>query len=369
VRGKLHGSHITVVYLRRMVVAMSSRGLWSDGHLRAAWAAHDWPEVFRRYRRLSGISQRRLGELVNMTQGYVSDVERSRHQITSAEVVARITEGLQVPVELGGVGRDRSLEEWAPPVELRERIAHGHASGRTDLRTADWIGRVLAEHRRAEDEQAGPDLWPVVRSQLDAVTNFLPGTTGAAADRLMLLAAEHAHWLSWVAWQESKRGPALAWIDLAHGWAVDGGHTDMASWAQRIRAYYSLAHGDPIRALRTAEAARFAGPRPLSPAAESVAVHQAAMAAAACAERDRARRLADEAHELALRAPDEEDRPGWLYWLDQSRACLQLADAAYACRAWGDAAVLFREALPALAGFPRDHAYYRARLEDAERRA
>jgi hypothetical protein len=48
---------------------------------------------------------------------------------------------------------------------------------------------------------------------------------------------------------------------------------------------------------------------------------------------------------------------------------LQAADAAYACQRWADAAAGFREALPALAGFPRDHQYYRDRLEDAERRA
>jgi hypothetical protein len=100
-----------------------------------------------------------------------------------------------------------------------------------------------------------------------------------------------------------------------------------------------------------------------------VAVHQEAMAAARLGERDRAVRLADEAHGLALRAPDEEERPGWLYWLNAARARLQVADAAYACQRWRDAADGFREALPALAGYPRDHAYYRARMEDAERRA
>jgi hypothetical protein len=93
------------------------------------------------------------------------------------------------------------------------------------------------------------------------------------------------------------------------------------------------------------------------------------MAAAACAERDLARRWADEAHELALQAPDAGERPGWLYWLDPARATLQRADAAYACREWADAVAGFREALPALAGCPRDYAYYMARLADAEQRA
>lgn len=347
---------------------MSSRGLWADIRLRAAWARQDWAAILREYRRAAGLSQRQLEPLVGLPQPHISAIESGRRQVTSAELMARITEGLHVPEELTGIPAQAGLSRWDPPGELRERLAHGHRTGRADLRTADWIGRVLAEHRRAEDEVGGRALWAVVRSQLDTVTQFLPGTSGQAADRLMLLAAEHAHWLSWVAWQEQRRGPALAWIDLAHGWAVDGGHTDMASWAQRIRAYYSLSHGDPVRALRTAEAARYGGPRPLSPAAEAVAVHQAALAAAQLGERDRARRLAAEAHELALRAPDESERPGWLYWLDATRARLQEADAAYACQRWAEAAAGFREALPALAGYPRDHAYYRARLDDALRR-
>ena len=346
---------------------MSRRELWADSVLRAAYARQDWPAIFRRYRHLAGLSQQRLGELVGLTQGYVSNVERGRHHITSTEVVARIVEGMQVPTELGGVARDRALTEWAPDPELRERVAHAQATGRTDLRTAERIERVLAEHRRTEDEVGGRVLWPVVRSQLEAVTHLIPAASGPAADRFMLLAAEHAHWLSWVAWQENMRGPALAWIDVAHGWAVDGGHTDMSSWACRIRSYYSLSSGDPVRALRTAEAARTM-PGVLSPAAEAAAAHTASMAAAALGERDRAMHLSDRALELALRAPAEEERPGWLYFLTPVRAQLQAADAAAASRRWADAAAGFRKALPKLTGYPRDEAHYRARLEDAERR-
>lgn len=347
---------------------MSSRGLWADVRLRAAWARQDWAAILREYRRAAGLSQRALEPLVGLPQPHISAIESGRRHVTSAELMARIIEGLQVPAELTGVPKRPSYSEWDPTTELRDRIAHAHTVGRADLRTADWISRVLAEHRRAEDEVGGRALWAVVRSQLDTVTELLPLASGDAADSLLLLAAEHAHWLSWVAWQESQRGAALSWIDLAQGWAVDGGHVDMASWTQRVRAHYSLAHGDPKRALRTAEAARYAGPRPLSPAAESVAVHQAAMAAAACAERDRARRLADEAQELALRASTEEERPGWLYWLDPARARLQAADVAYACRDWAAAAAGFKESVPELLGYPRDRAYYQARMEDAERR-
>ncbi|MFG2899514.1 helix-turn-helix domain-containing protein [Streptomyces zaomyceticus] len=347
---------------------MSRQALWADSALRAAYVRQNWDEVFRRYRQLSGLSQQRLGELVGLTQGYVSNIERGRHHVTSTEVVARIVAGLEVPSEVGDAVQNRDLAEWAPGPELRERVAHAHTTGRTDLRTAERIQRVLAEHRRAEDEVGGQVLWPVVRAQLDAITNLIPGASGKAADTLLLLAAEHAHWLSWVAWEggRGRLGAALSWADAAHGWAVDGGHQDMASWVLRLRSYYMLKGGDAPRALRTAEGARaVAG---LSPAAASAVTHQTAVAAAAVGERDEARRLADEALRLALMVPEEADRPGWLYFLDSTRAQLQRAAVAYACRDWADAAAGFRDALPGLEGYPRDHAQYAARLVDAQRR-
>jgi len=347
---------------------MDGTAPWSDARLRAAWARRDWPTVFRLYRQLTGISQTRLGQLIDMAQSRVSTIEHGRRLPTSEAVIDRITRGLNVPDELGGA-RQGQPSEWAPPAELRERIARAHTTGRADIRTADWIRRVLAEHRRAEDVVGGRDLWPVVRSQLDTVTALLPGTSGDTADRLLVLAAEHAHWLSWVAAQERRMGAALAWLDLARGWATDAAAYDMVSWVDRVRAYYMLSGGDPVRALRTAEAARWA-PEQLHPSAAAAATHTAAMAAATIGERDWARRLSEEAYALAVQAPAEEERPGWLYWLTPVRAQLQRADTAYAVRDWADAAAGFRQALDGLGdGYPRDRAYYEQRLADACARA
>ncbi|GAA2456924.1 hypothetical protein GCM10010191_90590 [Actinomadura vinacea] len=325
--------------------------------------------IFRRYRAVTGLTQRQLEPLVGMAQPYISNIEKGRHQVTSAEVVERITRGLEVPEELSGVARhqdDPSI--WQPAVELRERIAHSQSRGRVDMSLANWIANVLGTYRRAEDNAGGVDLWPVVRSQLDAVTERLPDSSGKVADGLLTLAAEHAHWLSWVAAQEGKRGPALAWLDLAQGWAIDAGAEDLGSWVNRVRSHYALDRGDPVRALRTAELARRSA-NGLSPAAASVAAHQEGMAAAAVGERDRARRLSDEALDLALQAPDAEDRPGWLYWLDPVRAQLQRADRAYAVRDFSDAAAGYAQNLDQLREYPRDHAYYSARYRDARSRA
>lgn len=302
-----------------------------------------------------------------MSQPYISSVERGHKRITSAEVIERITRGLEVPEELGGVPARKELSTWQPPPELRERLSHAHATGRADMRVADVIENVLATHRRAEDVVGGRELWPVVRSQLDAVTRVLPDASGVTADRLLTLAAEHAHWLSWVAAHQDHMGAALSWLDLAQGWTVDAGADDLTSWVMRVRSYYALGRQDPVRALRTAEAARHA-PRELSPASASVATHTESMAAAAVGERDRARQLADEAYELALRVPDEGDRPGWLYWLDPVRAQLHRADLSYAVRDWEGAASGYGAALGELTAYPRDLAYYSARAQDARAR-
>ncbi|WP_225878736.1 helix-turn-helix domain-containing protein [Spongiactinospora rosea] len=338
---------------------------WADGRLRAAWARCDWAQVFRRYRQLSGLSQMRLGELVGMPQSHVSKIENGRRRVESADVIDRITRGLQVPEELGGAAR-RAAGEWMPDPDLRERLARAQTSGRGDVRVADWIEHVLAEHRRAEDAVGGEDLWPVVRSQLDTVTRLIPGGSGETADRLLVLAAEHAHWLSWVASEHDRRGAAAGWLDLAHGWAIDAGNSDMAAWVLRVRAYYARTSSrDPARAERIASAAWHAAAtaRPITGA---VAAHECAMAAAALGERDRARRLSDQAYELAQRSGD--DRPGWLYWLDEVRIRLQCAEVSYAVHDWQAAANAFAEALPALNGYPRDQAYYAAQSEDAQRR-
>lgn len=321
--------------------------------------------MLREYRRVAGLPQHRLATLIDLTQAAISQIEAGKRQVTSAAVIQRIADGLDVPAELRGLPPRPSESVWAPDPEVLARIARAHTTQRADVRVAEHIADVLAAHRRAEDTAGGIDLWEVVRAQLDAVTGMLPATSGPTADRLLILAAEHAHWLSWVADKHGQPGAALTWLDLGYGWAVDAGSADMISWLTRVRSRYTLLSGDPARALRTAEAAQHA-PLPLSPGAAAIATHQVALAAAAVGERDRASRLADESYTLALRVPAEAERPGWLYWMDPTRAILLRGEAACAARDWSTARDAFQEGLPGLTGFPRDHAFYAAQLADAQ---
>lgn len=193
---------------------MAGQAPWTDVRLRAAWARADWAAILREYRRATGLTQQALETLVGMPQPHISAIESGRRQVRTAAVRARITEGLQVPRELVDAGQSDLYGQWEPSGELHARVARAYQAGRTDLRTARWISEVLATQRRAEDHADGAILWPVVRAQLDAVTRLLPGASGPTADQLLLLAAEHAHWLSWVAWRGSstpRRWPGSTW--------------------------------------------------------------------------------------------------------------------------------------------------------------
>ena len=338
---------------------------WTGAELRAA-------------REAAGVSLTGLARTAHFSKGHLSNVESGRRGATSDVVLAyeqavgdfmalHRRQVLVAGASLGGaVFTHGGVSDWHPDPELSERMVHASSSGRIDLGLADRITGALAEQRRAEDVKGGRDLWPAVRSQLDAVTRLLPRSSGADADRLLLIAAEHAHWLSWVAAGDDRRGPALRWLDLANGWATDAGSADMLSWIARVRSMYTLMAGDSARALRTAEVA-YQLPD-ISPGAASIATHAAALAAAAVGRRDQALRLADEAHALAERVPHAEDRPPWLYWLDPVRARLQRADAAYAANDWSTAAAMFQECIGEVAHMPRDHAYYAERLAVARQR-
>lgn len=321
----------------------------------------------RSARESAGVSLTRMARLAHFSKGHLSNVESGRRAATPDVVLAYqevLGDSMQRRQFL--VGGAAAIVGWYPGPELSERLVHASASGRADFNLADRIAAALAQQRRAEDVNGGKDLWPVVRSQLDTITELLQSSSDATADRLLILAAEHAHWLSWVAARDDRRGPALRWLDVANGWATDAGSADMLSWLARVRSMYTLMAGDPARALRTAEvASSLPG---ISAGAASIATHAAALAAAAIGKRDQAERLGDKAHELAQRVPDAGDRPPWLYWLDPVRARLQRADVAYAAGDWSTAADIFEGCLGRLTGMPRDHAYYAARLADARQR-
>ncbi|MFI6688262.1 helix-turn-helix domain-containing protein [Streptomyces sp. NPDC050485] len=355
----------------------SPETVWSHPQLAAAVTGEDWGVVFRTYRKLTGLSQTRLGERVGLVQGDVSDIERGRRRVTSVEVRQRIVAGLDVPAELrsGGAGQPAtpapmaglSLPGIAPDGDLLDRVTNVVASTvRVDAATLDWLDRLLAEHRRAEDFIGSRPMVDVMRQQLRTVVDLYAGARGPLADRVVRLAAEHAQFLAWMAQDQAQTPAALAWYDRSHEWALEAGDANMAATTLSMKAHMAWSSGRGQRCVRLAEAARWSAPG-ASLGVQGMAAQMAARGHALDGAGDDAHRLLDDAQDLITRAGERpEDEPVWMYFYDETWFTLQRGMTALHLGQWGTAVDHLRAGLDALPDeYRRDKTWYRACLAHA----
>src|SRR5882757_3130667 len=203
--------------------------LWSHPHLASAVSREDWAGVFRTYRKLTHLNQSNFAERVGLAQSDVSDIERGRRQVTSVEVRQRIVAGLDIPSALqSGVTQPDmarapvpglALPGVTPDEDLLSRVTGVvDTSRRVDAATLDWLDRLLAEHRRAEDHIGSRPLVNVMRQQVRTVVDLYAGARGPLSNRVVRLASEHAQFLAWMAQDQDDAGTALAWYDRSHEW-------------------------------------------------------------------------------------------------------------------------------------------------------
>jgi transcriptional regulator with XRE-family HTH domain len=202
--------------------------LWSHPVLISAVTDEDWGRAFRTYRKLTGLSQTKLGELVGLVQPDVSDIERGRRRVTSQEVRQRIATGLAVSPSLHSPGAQAktapvpalTLTGPGPDEDLLNRLTSVvDTTRRVDAPTLDWLDRLLAEHRRTEDVIGSRPRVDVMRNQLHTVVDLYASARGPLADRVVRLASEHAQFLAWMAQDQAQPAAALAWYDRSHEWA------------------------------------------------------------------------------------------------------------------------------------------------------
>ncbi|ANW19361.1 helix-turn-helix domain-containing protein [Streptomyces clavuligerus] len=349
--------------------------VWSHPELAAAVAADDWGAVFRAYRKLTGLSQTKLGERVGLVQPDVSDIERGRRRVTSSEVRRRIVAGLRIPRDLHSADRARaagpvpalSLPDTAPDVDLLARLTSAvDASHRVDAASLDWLDRLLAEHRRAEDFIGSRPLMDVMRRQLRTVMDLHGGARGALADRVVRLASEHAQFLAWMSSDQGDTAAALAWYDRSHEWALEAGDANMAATTLSMKAHMAWGAGRGTRCVRLAEAARWSAPG-TSLGVQGMAVQMAARGHALNGDAGAARRLLDEAQTLISRASGHpEDEPVWMYFYDETWFTLQHGMAAMHLREWHEAVDHLTAGLGALPDeYRRDRSWFRSCLAHA----
>ncbi|MFI1182408.1 helix-turn-helix domain-containing protein [Streptomyces sp. NPDC020799] len=350
--------------------------IWAHPQLVAAVADEDWGAVLRTYRKLTRISQTKAGELTGLAQSDVSDIERGRRRVTSVEVRQRIASGLGVPPESWPLTGERAdagavpglrLPGTAPDVDLLARVTSVvDGSARVAAATLDWLDRLLAEHRRAEDVIGSRPLVALVRGQLRTAMDLHASARGAMADRLVLLASEHAQFLAWMAQDQDATATALAWYDRSHEWALEAGDADMAATTLNMKAHMAWSKGRATRCVRMAEASRWSAPGS-SLGVQAMAVQMAARGHALNQEADEARRLLDEGQKLmALAAERPEGQPPWMYFYDETWFTLQRGMAELHLRAWSRAVEELTAGLAALPdGYRRDGTWYRACLAHA----
>ncbi|WP_328876375.1 helix-turn-helix domain-containing protein [Streptomyces sp. NBC_00287] len=349
--------------------------LWSHPALAAAVAAADWGAAFRTYRRLTGLSQTRLGERVGLVQSDVSDIERGRRRVTSADVQQRILSGLEIPARLRSEAERPApapvpalaLAGPGPDEDLLARVTSVVSTGhRVDAATLDWLDRLLAEHRRAEDEIGSRPLVDVMRQQLRTVVDLYAGARGPLVDRVVRLASEHAQFLAWMAQDQGQPAAALAWYDRSHEWALEAGDANMAATTLSMKAHMAWSGGRGTRCVRLAEAARWSAPG-TSLGVQGMAAQMAARGHALNGDADDAERLLDDAQDLICRASEHpEDEPPWMYFYGETWFTLQRGMAALHLRNWRTAVDHLTVGLDALPDeYRRDKTWYRACLAHA----
>lgn len=351
--------------------------LWSHPQLVAAILSEDWGAVFRVYRKLTGLSQSRLGERVGLVQPDVSDIERGRRRVTSVEVRQRIVEGLGIPSRLQATAAPMTtgkapvasltLSGPTPDEDLLARVTSVVESAhRVDAATLDWLDGLLAAHRRAEDRIGARPLVDVMRQQLRTVVDMYSGARGPLVNRVVRLASEHAQFLAWMAQDQAETAAALAWYDRSHEWALEAGDANMAATTLSMKAHMAWSGGRGGRCVRLAEAARWSAPG-TSLGVQGMAAQMAARGYALDGEADSARRMLDEAQGLISQASEHpEDEPVWMYFYDETWFTLQRGMAAMHLRDWRTAVEHITVGLDALPDeYRRDKTWYRACLAHA----
>ncbi|MGK5534241.1 helix-turn-helix domain-containing protein [Streptomyces sp. URMC 129] len=93
--------------------------------LRRALAEHDFAAAFRVLKKYGGLSQNRIASACQLTPGKVSTIIKGTHQVTSYEVIARITDGLRIPGHMVGL----AARPWERHIDSQQALRPQSLSG------------------------------------------------------------------------------------------------------------------------------------------------------------------------------------------------------------------------------------------------
>jgi transcriptional regulator with XRE-family HTH domain len=338
----------------------------------------DFGTELRRLMAVRGLGVRELARQVPCNAGHISNLRNGKKH-PSPQTAARLDDVLAGAGKLAALAPATvrsplpalALPSLSPDPGLYDRITKTVTEpARVDAAVVEWLERMLAEHRRAEDTLGARPLFGLVRAQLSVVAEFIRSSRGPLADRLVDLAAQYAQFVAWMCIEMHDHPAALAWYDRSHDWAQQAGNVNMAATTLSMKAHLAWSVGDPHRCVQMARAARWYDRR-ATPGVQGMAAQMGARGHALAGEADQARRLIDEAQVLITRAAQRPaDEPPWMYFYGDDWFCLQRGMAEAHLGNWDLAAQLLTAGLTALPEtYRRDRAWYGACLAHACARA
>lgn len=108
--------------------------MWSSRDAAAALATHDLATILRAYRRLNGLSQQRLADLLGYDKTYVSMIETGRRTISDISTHRHIARTLGLPAHLFDV-TDGGDADFAAMVQFDDSTTRGTLGRRGSM---DW---------------------------------------------------------------------------------------------------------------------------------------------------------------------------------------------------------------------------------------
>lgn len=270
--------------------------------------------------------------------------------------LSRVLSGKQLPSAELAAALDRLLNAEGTLIDLaakmtqddRDRINHAIAHPtKIDSTAVKALAGVLAAQRRLDDAIGPTAMIPATEAQADTVTRLLREARGPHRDALAEVVAEYVQFAGWLHASARNDARAVALLNEATELAHEANSGTLAAQALNFKGYLARQQGKPTAVARWFSAAYHTpGAHPAQRMGDAA---QAAQGYALLGETDEARRLLDEALNLADAAADQP--PDTAYWLTSTFQRLNLGLANLGLGEHRDAAALLREGLE---GLPAD---------------
>jgi hypothetical protein len=327
------------------------RGLLRRPDFIAACRDRDFGAVFALIRKYGGISQVRIAAALDMTPSRVGEVIRGQRQVTSMEVIERVSDRLRIPGPMLGLAPrpwepaaaaasesgqaglddvvailgDQSLDVTA---ESAARLAHTWLATESpqsgELRAGRRIGSDLVHRvearihhlRRMDDYIGGRDSLGIVAREVEVTAALLRGATYPEPIRAALLAAlaELCQLTGWVLDDAGRHEQAIRYYVTGVHAAEEAGDRSLAANLLSTMSYSRANSSHTQEAVLMARSAVLAGGPHSAPAGCALLWDRAAWAHALNGDADLCRHALDAADESFSRA-DGEPGPAWAYWL------------------------------------------------------